>query len=423
MQVSVQQLSPVLVEFQVEVPADRVKAEVEKAYQSLQKTARVRGFRPGKAPRDVIAHLFADRVAVDVTQRLVDDTLSRALDDCNVQPVSQPAVEPQKLVSGAAFAYKARFEVRPDIAAVDLEGFEVKRPSREPTDAQIEAELETVRRAHATLVEPTPARAARSGDVLTIRFEVDVAGKPVPESRVDDLQVELGGGQLLPELEAGLLGVSKGERKDIELTFAPTHSRPDFRGQSAVFHVEALDVKERVLPALDDELAKDAGFGSLEELRTDVTTRLKKALEQRAEDAVAEQLVVQLCQKNPIACPPSLVEQQARITEQELVQTARRQGRTVQVDDALRQRIYADAEIKVRAGLLMAEIAKSSEVKVTEEDLEKGIAELAAQSGKNVSKVRAEYRDQRRREVLVGMILEDKILDIIEAKAKIVDEG
>src|SRR3954454_3167755 len=109
MQVQVQQLSPVLVEFQVEVPADRVKTEVDKAYQTLQKTARVKGFSPGKAPRDILTHLFGHRLTLDVTQRLVDDTLNKALSEKNVHPLSQPTIEPQKLAAGTNFSYKARF--------------------------------------------------------------------------------------------------------------------------------------------------------------------------------------------------------------------------------------------------------------------------------------------------------------------------
>src|SRR6266566_2584866 len=154
MQVNVQQLSPVLVEFQIEVPAERVKTEVDRAYQALQKTARVRGFRPGKAPRDILTHLFGERVTLDVTQRLVDDTLSKALSEKNVQPLSQPNIEPQKLASGTNFSYKARFEVRPQIASVKYEGFEVKRPSGEVTDAMVAEELESLRKAHATVAPP-----------------------------------------------------------------------------------------------------------------------------------------------------------------------------------------------------------------------------------------------------------------------------
>jgi trigger factor len=420
MQVQVQQLSPVLVEFQVEVPADRVKSEVDKAYQTLQKTARVRGFRPGKAPRDVLTHLYGDRIVLDVAQRLVDDTLPKALSEKNVQPLSQPAIEPQKLNAGANFSYKARFEVRPEISGVKYDGFEVKRPSLKVTDEMIAEELENLRKAHATLSPPNPPRPSQKGDVLEISFTVDVAGKRVPEAAGENVQVELGAGQFLPELDTGLTGASVGDEKEISLTFAENHARPDFRGKPALFRVKLKELKERVLPALDDDFAKDLGtFQTLAELKEDVKGKIEKALKQRAEDAVAEQLVAKLVEANPIPCPPSLVEQQCQMMEQEIAQQARRSGQPVPRHEELHARVHADSEVKVRAGLLMAEIAKEAQVKVTDDDIEKGLAELADQMGKQVAKLRVEYRDQKKREMLIGMIIEDKILDIIESKAKI----
>jgi trigger factor len=422
MQVQVQQLSPVLVEFQVEIPADRVKSEVDKAYQTLQKTARVRGFRPGKAPRDVLTHLYGDRIVIDVAQRLVDDTLPKALSEKNVQPLSQPAIEPQKLSAGTNFSYKARFEVRPEIASVKYDGFEVKRPSLAVTDAMVEEELETLRKAHATLSPPSPARSSKQGDVVEISFTVDVAGKRIAEAAGDNVQVELGAGQLLPELDAGLTGASAGDEKDIAVSFAENHARADFRGKPAVFHVKVKELKERILPNLDDDFAKDLGtFQTLAELKEDVKGKIEKALKQKAEDAVAEQLVAKLVEANPIPCPPSLVEQQCQMMEQEIAQQARRTGQPVPRHEELHARVHADSEVKVRAGLLMAEIAKEAQVKVTDEDIEKGLAELAEQLGKQVAKLRVEYRDQKKREMLIGMIIEDKILDIIESKAKIVE--
>lgn len=423
MQVSVEKLSPVLVEFQIEVPAERVNEEIDRAYKTLQRTARVRGFRPGKAPRDVLAHVFGERVAMDVTQRLVDATLPKALSEQNVQPLSQPAIEPQKLESNSSFQYKARFEVRPEIETVDYEGIEAKRPATEVTDAMIEQELEALRKAHASLVQPEPARPAKRGDIVTLNVSVEIDGKLVEDAGANDLQVELGSGQLLKGLEEGVEGLSIGEKKDISLTLPADHPRAEFRDKPAVFHIELADIKERQLPALDDEFAKDVGeFETLDALKEDIRKRLGQELERRAADAVAEQLVVGLCQKNPIPVPSSLVEQQCRVTEQEMVLAARRQGRTLRVDERLHAQIHADAEIKVRAGLLMAEIAKRENVQVTDEDLEKGYAELAEQTGKQVAKIKAEYRDPKRRDMLVAMILEDKILDILESKAKIINE-
>jgi len=422
MQVNVQQLSPVLVEFQVEVPAERVKTEVDRAYQALQKTARVKGFRPGKAPRDILTHLFGERVAMDVTQRLVDDTLQKALTEKNVQPLSQPNIEPQKLSAGTNFSYRARFEVRPEIASVKYDGFEVKRPSGKVTDQMIAEELESLRKTHATVSPLGEPRPARKGDILEISFTIDVAGKRVPEASGDDVQVELGAGQFLPQLDEGLVGVSAGEEKDVSLIFAANHARADFRGKPAVFHIKVKEVKERVLAALDDDFAKDVGtFQTLLELKEDINKKMEKALKQRAEDAVAEQLVAKLVEANPIPCPPSLVEQQCNMMEQEIAQQAKRAGQPVPSHDELHARVHADSEVKVRAGLLMAEIAKEAQIKVTDEDIEKGLAELAEQMGKQVAKLRVEYRDPKKREMLVGMIIEDKILDIIESKAKITE--
>jgi trigger factor len=418
MQVTVEKLSPVLVEFVVEVPADRVKSEVEKAYSELARTAHVKGFRPGKAPRHVLAHLFSGRVAADVAQRLVDSTLDKALSDRQVQPLSQPAIAPNELKPEASFSYKARFEVRPDIEKVAWDGFSVKRPSATPTDAMVDAEIEALRRQHATLQAPDPERPAKVGDIVRIGFALEVDGKPQPGGE-QEIEVEVGSGQVFKEIEDALLGTSVNDHKDVSLSFSERHANADFRGKPAVFHVTVKDVKERIFPSVDDDFAKDAGHDDLAKLREATRERIERELKQKATDAVAEQLVVELCKANPIPVPPSLVDQQAQLTERELISNARRQGQRLDSSPELRARVRADAELKVRAGLLMAEIAKEKELKIGDEDIEKAYVELAEQTGKNVAKLKAEYRDQKKREMLIGMILEDKILDLIEAAAKV----
>src|SRR5262245_1399254 len=172
MQVQVNKLSPVLVEFDVEVAADRVRNEVEKAYNAVAKNARVSGFRPGKAPRRVLTHMFGARIAADVAQRLVDETFPKAVSDQNLQPVNSPAIEPQKLEENKPFTYKARFEIVPQIESVKYDGLAAKRPKTEVTEAQINEELERLRREHATLEPPKKSRPCQAGDVITIDFSV-----------------------------------------------------------------------------------------------------------------------------------------------------------------------------------------------------------------------------------------------------------
>jgi trigger factor len=421
MQVTVQRLSPVLVEFDVEVGADRVRNELDKAYNQVARTAKVPGFRPGKAPRRVLSHYYGAKIQADVVQRLVDDTFPKAVNDQKLQPVTRPAIETPKLVEDSSFTYKARVEVLPQIESVDYEGLEAKRSKVAVSDEEIAEEIEGLRKNHATGQASESPRPAAAGDVATIDFVVEVGGERVPDVTATDLAVELGAGQLLPELDAAIQGKSSGETVRVDLSLPANHPHPKLRGKDAVFEVTIKELKERVLPAVDDEFAKDVGeFASLDALRDDIRTRLEKRAKETSDNQLAEQLVVELVKKNPIPVPPSLVEQQMRITEQEILARARSYGQSATgVGDELRQQIQADSEVKVRAGLLMAEIAKKETIQIGNDEIEEGLKELAEQTGKNVAKLRAEYRDQKKREMLIGMLLENKVLDIIEAKAKI----
>lgn len=424
MEVTVQRISPVVMELSVEIPAASVKAQVDKAYLNLGKKAHVKGFRPGKAPRDVLSRLFGPQVHNDVANQIVSDTLPKVLSDKNLTPVNQPSVEaPEPVDPKKTFSYKARFEVQPEIEDVKFEGFELYRPKVEVPDSAIDEQLEQLRQRNAKLEAPDPARPAKQGDVVTIDFTLSIEDKEIKDGGGQGVQIELGVGQALPEIDAALMGKSNGDKVTAEHTFPAEHPREDFRGKVGKFHITIADLKERVPPALDDELAKDIGFETLIALRADVHTKLEKAFKDRSETILAEQIVAKLNELNPCDVPPSLVEQQTRIMEQEVVMNARRANQrfTKEQAEALHHAIAQDAERKVRAGLLMAAIAKKHEFKVTDEDLEKGMQELAAETGKNVAKLRVEYREKGKRDILIGMILEDKILDFIESKSKITE--
>jgi trigger factor len=423
MQVNVQRLSPVLVEFDVEVAADRVKSEVEKAYTSVAKTARVSGFRPGRAPRKVLAHLYGTRIAADVAQRLVDETYPQAISDQKLQPVTDPAIEPHKLEENKPFSYKARVEVLPFIESVSYDGLEAKRPKVEVKDGEVTERLDQLRRSHSTLEPPKAARPAQKGDVATIDFTLSTGGVKIDDAGATDFQAELGAGTLIPEIEAALVGKSVGDQAEATVQMPEQHPHPKLAGKTAVFALTLKDLKERVLPEADDEFAKDVGdFETLEALKKDISGTLEKHSKEESDNKVAEELVLALVKANPVPLPPSLVERQMRVTEQEILQRARSQGqKATGVGDELRTQIQQDSEVKVRAGLLMAEIAKKEGIQIGDAELEEGLKELAEQTGKNVAKLRVEYRDQRKREMLIGMILENKVLDIIEAKAKITE--
>ncbi len=423
MQVEVEKLSPVLLQLAVQVEAERVRDELDKAYRQVGKTAKIRGFRPGKAPRNVLAHMYGPRVERDVAQRLIDETYDKAIKEQDVQTVSQPSIEPDPIKRNAPFSYKARVEIVPVIEKVEFEGLTAKRPSTEVTDEALAEELAGLQRANSTLEPPAKKRKAKKGDVVTIDFVVEVDGEQVEGAGTTGFDTELGGGQLLGDIESALIGLKPGEQADAEVQMPDQHPSPALRGKKATFKLTLQELKERVLPELDDDFAKDLGdYDNLEALKTSLKETIAKRLTEEAEAAVAEELVKQLVEKNPIDVPPALVRQQLQASERELLQQARAAGQQARSLPAeMRAELQRDSEMKVRAGLLMAQIAKSEGFKIGDKELEEGMKELAEQTGKNIAKVKAEYRDPKKREMLIGMILENKVLDIIQSKAKIED--
>jgi len=418
MQVTVEKLSPVLVELNIEIPANQVRTEIDKAYANLQRNARVRGYRPGKAPRQVLAHLYSGNIHADVARKLVDATLNKALAAQQVQALSQPEIAPVELRPEESFTYKARVEVRPEIAEVKWQGLEVTKPKTDVTADMIDAEVSRLRREHATLSVPEPERPAKTGDLVRIGFTFDVEGA-ARETKEQEVETEIGSGQVFREIETSLVGMNVDEAKDVEIVFSERHSNESLRGKTAIFHVSLKEIRERNFPDVDDEFAKDCGHDNLEAMRAALSATIEKEITQKATDIVAEQLIFELSKANPIAVPSSLVDQQAQVSERDLLATARRQGQRIEMNADIRARVRAEAETKVRAALLMAEIAKSMKIQITQEDIERGYHELAAQTGKNVAKVRAEHRDPKKHETLVAMIAEDRILDLIEAAAVI----
>lgn len=384
----------------------------------------MRGYRPGKAPRQVLRHMYGARVAADVAQRLVDATYDEAVSEQKVQAVSKPAIESKSVTANQPFAYRARLEVLPRIASVNYQGFKVQRPSVTVDEAMVDAEIKSAQVANSTL-EPAPeGHAAESGDVVIVDVRVSVAGQEIEDAGAQELELELGGGNVLPALEAELLGKTAPCECSVEVDMPDSTPLQKIRGKRATFDLRVKDVKVRVLPEIDDEFAKDLGdFEDLVALRASVTKDLETREAEAADNAVAQALVVELVKANPIEAPPTLIQQQAKVTEQEILAQARAQGRGGQLGAEDRRRVAADAEVKVKAGLLMAEVAKARGLQIGEAEIEEGLASLAEQTGKNIQKLRVEHRDPQRREMLVGMILENKVLDILEQEAEIEQQG
>lgn len=421
MQSQISEISPVLVQVSVEVPWLDVEKAMEGSYSQLGRTAKVKGFRPGKVPRSVLKQLFGARVKQEVVNNLVESGLGRAVQQHKLAVVSVPPLEVfPELKQGEPLAFTAKLEVRPKIEKVDIQGIELQRPAVRVPDEQVEKEIEALRQQHAELVAPDPARPVQEGDVVTCDYVVSVDGVERPDLAATDRPVDTSGG-LLAELKAALIGKSVGETARVELTFPETQGS-EFAGKAGVFDISVKEIKAKVVPDLDDEFAKDLEHASLEELRQKTRERLEAQVREQNEADLQEQLIERIIEKNPLELPPSLVAQQEQAMLQEYVRMIRMTGQAPNVGENFMQETKDNAARRVRAALLLGAIATEHNIRVEASDLDARLDEMAQRTGKHVAKLRAELQGERR-EALESQILEAKLLEYLLSQATITESA
>lgn len=421
MQSQISEISPVLVQVSVEVPWLDVEKAMEGSYSQLGRTAKVKGFRPGKVPRSVLKQLFGPKVKQDVVNTLIEAGLGRAVEQHSLTVVSVPPLEtPPEFKQGEPLTFTAKLEVRPKIDKVDIEGITLERAPINVPDEQIDKEIEALRQQHAELVAPAEARPVQEGDVVTCDYTVSVEGTERPDLAATGRPIDTAGG-LLPELKSALIGKSIGETARVELTF-PEAQGGEFGGKPGVFEITLKEIKAKVVPELDDEFAKDLEHGSLAELRQKTRDRLEATARQNAEEALHEQLIEKVLEKNPVELPPSLVAQQEQAMLQEYVRMIRMTGQTPNLGEGFMTETKDNAARRVRAALLLGAIATERGIRVEAADLDKRLEEMAERSGKHVAKLRAELQGQRR-ETLESQILEAKLLEYLLSQATITESA
>lgn len=423
MQSQVQELDPVTVEVKVEVPWDRIQKGLDESFGKLAKTAKIKGFRPGKAPKSVVVQLFSREVRGDVASNLVEESLMAAVKQHELPIVSNAMLEKvPPIEDGKPLAFSAKFEVRPKIEKLET-ALSIEKTVYQITDAEVDAEIERLRGEHA-IVEPVdPPRPAAKGDVGVIDFAVTVDGKKSDEDGGTGRRVEIGDGRLLPELDAALIGLKVGDSKAVTLQRGADDANKELAGKVVVFDVTLKELLGKRLPALDDDFAKDVGdYASLADLKTKVRERLTDAASARTESELKETVVDAFVKANPVPVPPSLIEQQFRAMAQEYLQIFQMMGQQPQINDELIGSMRTRAEEKVRAALLLGDLSRRESIATTPEELEKKFAELAQKSGKHVAKVKAEHQGEKREALETG-ILEAKLIAHLVAKAKITEKA
>ena len=420
MQSEIREISPVCVEVTVEVPWNRVEKDLNDTYKELGKTARVRGFRPGKVPRDVMKQVYGRQVAAQVTGTLIEQGLMQAVQEHELQVVAQPEMDKApELQRGKPLTFTAKVEVRPKIDRVALDQLAVWKAPIDIPNEEIDAEVERLQVEHAEIQAPQPMRPAREGDLITIDYTVSVDDEIQEGLGAEGRQVEINDAHLLPALREGLIGMTPGDEKTVDIDFDENHPNTTLRGKTARFAITAGELRERLLPELDDEFAKDCGdYETLLELRLSIRERLEKAAAQRAEADLKEQLISSLIEHNEIPVPPSMVQQQQQMMMYEMAQLMQMAGQQGALDPDFFSGIENRAKRRVQAGLLLGSLARQEGIEVTEGELDQKLQEIADQSGKHIAKVRAEYQDDQR-DTLRSQILEGKVMGLLTERATV----
>lgn len=409
---------------EVEVPARRVDAAFDRAFRQLARTARVRGFRPGKAPRSVLEKLYGAAVAEDLEGELVRETLAKALERTGVEPVSQPHVESDAPSAGAAFVYRARVEVKPSFELCDLKGLPARRPATEVSEEDVERELEAVRQRHAQLVEEPEEVEAAPGHVVAIDFEGRIDGRPFPGGQGKDVTVEIGAGQLVPGFDDQLVGARAGEARTVRVRFPDDYGNAELAGREAEFSVHVASLRRREVPALDDEFAKDLGeFETLDAVRARIRASLVAARERAARQTLRRTLLDALIERVPFDVPPGLVEERLQRRLHSAAHDLERGGvgrgvaerQLAQWEQAWRPLI----EREIRESWLLEAVARQEGIEADEAAVEAKLAQTAEEQGRDPAKLHRAYRDAGLLEAVRADAVEDKAVEFLLALAKV----
>ena len=403
---------------EVAVPANEVAKEVQARLKRLSRTARLKGFRPGKAPLAVITKQFGEQVRAEVLSDLMRSSFAQAVSQEKLRPAAGPRIEPITLGPETDLKYAAHFEVLPEVSINPPESLALERPTAEVTEADIDAMVENMR-AQRPVFTPVE-RAAHDTDRVRIDYQARIGGKPIDGADLNDVHVVLGRGQAMPELEEGLKGARAGEQRTLNVVFPAAHPNKKLAGQSAELHLSIKTVEEQSLPAVDEEFFRTYGVevGGLAEMRAEVRKSMEQELGEVVRGRLRTQVLDALYRNNPIEVPQALIEEQV---QQLQIETARRLG----IRDASQlprpEAFLEPARRRVALGLLVTHIVQGQGIKV---DRERVLARLNAlvEGYPNPDEARRAYlqnADAMRQ--IESAALEDQVVDWVVERAQVTE--
>ncbi len=422
--VKVEEISPVKKRFSFDIPWPDVKEELDSAYRTVGKKARIKGFRQGKTPRKVLETYYKDEAEGDAISRIVNRVYWNAVEQAKVVPVAQPVIDQTGIEKEKNFEFTATVEIKPCIEPKDYLNLEIEKEEFEIAEDDIQNRLEGLRQVYSTLADLKEDRGIKEGDHAMIDFEGRLDGTPLKELKADQYPLEIGSKRFVPGFEEQMIGMKVGEWRDIKVTFPDDYHSTDIAGKEVVFSVTVKGIKEKILPALDENFVKNfEKYESLDEIRADIRKGLEAEMEARIKASVVKNIVDKLIEHNPTDVPEAFVERQIYSlmldAQRRMAMNGMDPKKAAEIAARMHDKFKGEAERMVKTSLLLESIADKESVQVEETDLDEKMKILAARFNQNVEEVKKLYDKEDMIEALRTEIREEKTLDFVEGKAKI----
>ena len=425
MKVTVEDLSPIKKKLELEIPADVVAVELENAYKKIAKTADIKGFRKGKVPRKVLEQHYGPKAQYDAAGPLINNSLYKALLDNKIEAVSQPeVVQSGDVEAGKSFTYAAEVEVRPEVVAKDYTKLKLEKEKFTFDESAVEQQLDHIANSKMQL-EVTSRKKARDGDTVVIDFEGFIDDTPFENGAGTDFELALGSNSFIPGFEAQLVGMKREEEKEVEVTFPEGYGSKDLAGKPAVFKVLLKEIKEKIIPKIDDDLAKELDAENLDDLKEKIKENTITQEKQRIDGQLQENLMTALIDNNSFDVPEGMIENQLHHLKDTFTRNLKAQGMTLEMlgmDDDSFSKTYREMAVqKVQGELLLDAIAEQEKIVVEESEIEEKMQSFTKENDIPLEQVQKYFEGDQALAGLKGQITQEKVTKFLLEQAVITE--
>lgn len=425
MKTTLEDISPVKKKLLIEIDSKEVDKKLNQAYGEIRKTAKIPGFRPGKVPRKILETYFGNQVIDDVTRGLISESFPKAVDEVKTFPLGQPILEKEALKHGQDFNYSAIIEVRPEFEVKDYFGLDVEKEILSISEEDVQKRLEEIREANGKMASIEEERLIRDGDFVIVDYEGFEDGQPMEDVKSSNLLVKVGKNDFHPKFDEALIGLKKEDETEVGIDFEKDFYHTKLAGKSVNFKIKIVDIKELVLPELNDEFASNLGadLKDLDGLKNELKKAITSQEEKRIDGELKRKLLEKISEGIDFELPEVLIDAEIDFSARRLNDNLERSGSSLEkagISEAgLKKEFRPASEKRVREMLILDRIAKQDQIDIDDDDLEEGYGKLAESMGQDVETVKKYYEARGQVDSLKEEMLKEKTLNYLVDHANI----